>query len=140
MTDLFETATQCSYRYPSVKGLLTTEDLWSIPLERPMRQQHTATYVCLDDIARALSKELKEYEEGESFVRPHRNNDAKKCRNKLDVVKRVIEYKMSQVAAKEQAAMRAQEKARLLTLIDKKDGEALEALSKEELLNKLKNL
>jgi len=60
---LFETASKNKLRFSSIKGNLTTEDLWDLPLTSKSGR------ICLDNIAKQLYKELKDSTE-ESFVLP----------------------------------------------------------------------
>jgi len=57
---IFEKATQEKFRYPSTKGLLTTEQLWELPLT-------AKSGFSLDDVAKAVNAELKAIDT-ESFV------------------------------------------------------------------------
>ena len=125
---LFETATRKAFRFPSNKGDLTTEQVWTLPLT-------SKTGFDLDTIAKSINAELKSLEE-ESFVKaasPKRGDLA----IKLDILKHIIKVKQDEVSAAEKRAVNAQERARLTELLAKKNDQELEGLSKEELQAKL---
>lgn len=120
----FEKASREKVRFATVQGQLSVEDLWTLPLT-------SARSANLNDIAKALNKELKESGE-EDFV-----NDVKKpsviASLKFDIVKRVIEVKVKERDEAATSAKRKAEKQRILELIEKKQGAALEAKSEDEL-------
>ena len=62
---MFEKATRRKLRFTSAAGLLSTEDLWDLPLTSATGKAN------LDDIAKALNRRLKDAEEV-SFVAPER--------------------------------------------------------------------
>lgn len=122
---LFERATRLKIRFETTIGVLTTEDLFDLPLTSAGNRPN------LDMIARQVNRQLKDSTE-ESFV------DAPSTANtlltlKLDVVKRVIEVRL---AERDLVAKRSNDKMRreqLLELIAKKQDSALEAKTIEEL-------
>ena len=58
--NLFEIATRAKFRFDSLKGALTVEQLWELPLQ-------SRTGVDLDTVAKGINASLKEVAE-ESFV------------------------------------------------------------------------
>ena len=79
---IFEKATREKFRYPSAKGLLTTEQLWELPLT-------AKSGFSLDDVAKAVNAELKAVDT-ESFVATEANPAKATLETKLEVVKHVI--------------------------------------------------
>lgn len=129
--NLFETATRKKYRFVSAFGLISVEDLWSLALiDTPANKG-------LDGIARALFKELKEADD-ESFVRPKGTNED--LANRLEIVKHIINVKMSEQEANEKALLKAKEKQRLLEILHEKKDEDLKGLSVEELEKRIADL
>jgi len=116
--DLFEKATRNKMRFNTSVGLLTTEDLWDLPLV-------STNKVNLDSIAMAINRDLKECET-ESFVRKS-SPLALGLQLKLDVVKYIIDVKLRETKEKEERMARESRRQELLALKDKKrqelDGE-----------------
>ena len=63
--NLFEIATRKKLRFPSLKGELSAEQLWDLPLS-------SRVGLDLDNIAKAVNKDLKAEEE-DSFVKTSTN-------------------------------------------------------------------
>lgn len=127
----YETALRNKYRYPSVKGDLTTEQLWDLPL-----QSTRANTPDLDSVAKEINRQLKEQTE-ESFVETKSNPLKTELAGKLEIVKHVIATKQAENAAARTAAERRQERERLQQLLALKDQQELEGLSKEEIQRRL---
>ena len=116
---MFENALKNGFRYPSNKGLITTEDLFCLSLND------------LNEIAKKINKLIKDSEE-ESFIPGpnfNNNNDSKR----LDIVKYIINLKINEQNAKMIEKSNAEKRQRILEIINKKDEESLENMSKEEL-------
>lgn len=129
--NLFEQATRAKLRFESNKGLLSAEDLWDLPLT-------SAKSVSLDGIARALHRQLRSGDDI-SFVNPGTTaNVADQLR--FDIVKHVIDTKMAENAAANDAANRKEKKQHLLGIIAQKEGEALTALSVDDLRKMVNDL
>lgn len=117
--DIFEKATKAKIRFNLTKGVLTTEDLWSLKLED------------LDIIAKGLNKELKASEE-ESFI-AKKTTACATTELKFEVVKRIITVKLEEKEAKAKAAERLAKRQQLITIISEKEDSALKDKSIEEL-------
>lgn len=121
---MFEKASRLKLRFATERGNLTAEDLWDLPLTSNRN-------VNLDDIAKGLSREVKE-SATESFV--HKATSASEALElKFDVVKRVIEVKLAEREAAALKSEAAEKKQRILGIIAKKKDEKLEGSSLEEL-------
>ena len=120
--NLFEIATRQRYRFQTPIGTVTTEDLWTLPLT-----DHDAS---LDNIAIALAKEIREKEQ-DSFVTPKASNVHRA--NKLELVKHVIKVLMQERDDRVSAAARAQEKQKILQILEEKKDDSLKNLSIKEL-------
>jgi hypothetical protein len=121
---MFEQATRLKLRFDSPKGLLTTEDLWDLPLTSTRGAN-------LNDIAKGLNRELKAAAD-EDFVNPVVKPDIVP-QLKFDVVKHVIDVRLAENDAARLSAERRDKKDRLLELIARKQDESLAAKSVEEL-------
>ncbi len=120
----FEKATRIKLRFECAQGQLSVEDLWDLPLKHTSRAN-------LDDIARALSRRLRE-ESVESFVdKPPKADET--CQLAFDIVKHVIDAKLAERDAAKLAAENREKKQRLLATLAKKEDEKLSELSIEDL-------
>lgn len=118
---MFEKASKLKLRFRIATGLITAEDLWGLKLE------------VLDDYAISLSKTIESTPEV-SFIRKRAvstENELNKLR--FEIVKRVIEVKLAEQDAAENAKIAKAKNSRIDELIAKKEEAALENLSIEEL-------
>lgn len=131
--NIFERATRKKYRFASVRGDLTVEQLWDLPLKS--RSSGLDRSLDLDNVARAVNSELKAATE-ESFVetRDPRQTDLE---TKLEIVKYVIASKLKDQERNEAARSRAERRRRLLAALDSKEQQALENMSREQILREL---
>ena len=129
---IFETATREKFRYPSTKGLLTTEQLWELPLT-------AKSGFSLDDVAKAVNGELKSVST-ESFVATEPNPAKATVETKLAVVKHVIAVRLAEDQAAKAAAAKKLEKEKLLAVLGRKQDAVLENLTEAELLARINNL
>ena len=129
---IFEKATQEKFRYPSTKGLLTTEQLWELPLT-------AKSGFSLDDVAKAVNAELKAIAT-ESFVATETNPVKATLETKLEVVKHVIAIRLAEDQAAKAAAAKKLEKEKLLAVLGRKQDAVLENLTEAELLARINNL
>jgi hypothetical protein len=122
----FITATRNKLRIPSTKGTLFVEDLWDLSLEKL-----NEIAIQLDDI---LQKQTRK-----SFIAetPKENKEAEL---QFEIVKFVITTKLEEKKNKDAETKRAKEIEFLQKLLSKKEMEALENLSSEEIQNRIKQL
>lgn len=130
--NIFEQAARTRLRFASVRGLLTTEDLFSLPLV-------SKSDFDLNTVAKQVHAELKAAGE-ENFVETVANPERTRPELSMEIVKHVIAAKQAENKAKLEAAGRAAEKAKLLALLDKKQDAALEGLSEEDIRKKIAEL
>lgn len=130
--ELFLTATRNHFRFKTPQGDLTTEDLWTLPLQSAVGKAN------LDDIAKALNKQLKESDGETSFVKPVVKRTAD-IQAHFDVVKAVIDVKVEERDAAV-LAVEKEKKQKLLELLDKKKNVELEGKTTAELEEMLKGL
>jgi hypothetical protein len=129
---IFETATREKFRYPSTKGLLTTEQLWELPLT-------AKSGFSLDDVAKAVNAELKAIDT-ESFVATETNPAKATLETKLAVVKHIIAIRLGEDQAAKAVAAKKLEKEKLLAVLGRKQDAVLENLTEAELLARINNL
>lgn len=133
MTDLFMQATRNAYRYPSVRGDLTTEQLWQLPLLAS--KVYVDGAFDLDTVARKINAELKAMGE-ESFVEKENPNRAIAAA-KLEVVKAVIATKQAEAKANEARIAKAGRRRELLDALEMRNRQELSQASKDELEKQL---
>lgn len=132
--DIFETATRKRFRFPSIIGDLTTEQLWDLPLTA---RSHASPD--LDHVARAVNADLKAVTE-ETFVSDKPDPKKPDLEMKLEIVKHIIAEKRADALAAKTRADNAALKSKILEAIAAKDNDALANMSKDELLKRLEAL
>lgn len=125
MENLFMTASRSKLRFNSSAGPLTVEDLWDLPLTDTRKAN-------LDDVAKSLSKQLKEANEEQSFVKPA-TAGSNETSVKFELVLFVIRTKMAERDAAKARADKEANKQKIMSLIEKKRDQSLENKSAEEL-------
>ena len=85
---MFEKAVRIKLRFATVGGSLNVEDLWDLPLTSTRGRAN------LNDIAKSVSKELRETTE-EEFVNPKPKADDG-LQLKMDIVKHVIAIRQAE--------------------------------------------
>lgn len=124
MDELYKKASKRKLRFKTDHGNISVEDLWDVPL---ISRTHNLS---IDNIAKALNKELKADEE-ESFVTPVTKKKTV-TELKFEIVKDIIKTRLADQLVKETAVLRKANKEKILSIIsDKKD----EKLKKTSLAN-----
>ena len=116
--NLFEVATRNNYQFP-FRGLINVIDLWDLPLTN------------LDSVFKVLNAEVKKSEE-ESLLNTKSKED-EELSNKIEIVKYIVGVKLAEKEAKEDEKKNREMKQRLLAIKAKRQNEALENLSDEDL-------
>lgn len=131
--NIFERATRGKLRFISSVGELTTEQLWDLPLtakgDRPD----------LDKMARAVFGELKGLEEG-SFVTLTPDPRKSDLELRLEILKHVIDAKLTTKAAAEKAAENAERKRILLAALDRRKEADLAGMTEDQLKEEIAKL
>lgn len=131
--NIFEYATRSKLRFASIRGELSVEQLWDVPLRSPSIGRDDFN---LNTIAKAASKALKEISE-ESFVETAKTPDHTRREVALEVVKRVIEIKLAEEEAARTRAANRKEKEQLLAILAEKQAGKLSELSEKELQKRI---
>lgn len=130
--NLFERAARGKWRFPSTKGDLTVEQLLDLPLQ-------SRNGFDLDTVARTLDDSLGNTTR--SFVAaPSTNKEAITTKGQFDLVIYIIETKQAAAATAARREEKADQRRKLLEILDRKDNEELEGASREEILAKLAEL
>lgn len=122
---MFENATRNKYRFPSLRGELTAEQLWDLPLQ-------SKTGFDLDNVAREINRNVKAQAE-ESFVNTTANPAKGQLEDKLAIVVHVINVKQAENETARNAAARTAERQRLLEILHVRTQEDLMKKSPEEI-------
>lgn len=129
--NVFERASKEQWRYATKRGLISTEQLWQLPLSGD---------ISLDAIAVGLHH-TAESEKRVSFVSDtQRNQAAELAARQLTLVKHIIDAKLTAKAEREKARERSVERDKLLALLGRKEDEAMEGMEKDDILKRLKEL
>ncbi|MHA1302118.1 MAG: hypothetical protein ACTSPI_00250 [Candidatus Heimdallarchaeaceae archaeon] len=129
---MFEKTTRLKLRFETVRGNVTAEDLWDMPLL-------SRDNFNLDTVARVLHKEVKESDEI-SFVKSSSNSKAALLELRFDIVKHVIATKLKESEAREAFVVKKEKKDFLLRLIKDKKEDAFKDKSVDDLEKELENL
>ena len=136
MSNIYKQAAQTKLRFESKRGLLTVEDLFTLPLSQGE--------INLRDLAIAVNKKLaKSDTDIPDFLADEQTTqtvEQQVYQLQLDVLKDVIETRKEEIVAATNAQKRNQERAAIRDLIAKKKQENLEGLSLEELEEKLQEI
>ena len=122
--NIFEQATRQAFRFESPKGFLTVEDLWNLPLTSNTGRAN------LDDIAKGLQAKLTST--ALSFVTDTTPVN-KVYQAKFDVVIHIINTKISEAKAAEQASLAREKKQKIMAIIEQKSDMRLADSSLEDL-------
>ena len=119
MESIFTNASRKKYRF-NHKGVITTEDLWDLPLKD------------LDGIYKTLRKQEKVENEEESLLTTKTAADTE-LSEKIAIVKFIFQTKQEEAAAAMNAKVKADRRQEILAVIDKKKKAALDEMSIEDL-------
>ena len=126
---LFEQATRQKLRFPSNRGELTVEDLWTMPLQ-------SKSGFDVDTVAKTVNVKIKELSE-DSFVSTKPSKALAQQQLMLDVIKRVIAVRLAEAAAKEKRVAQKAERVRLEALLESRQQAEEANLTQEQILAKL---
>lgn len=119
---MFEKASRLKLRFKIAAGLISTEDLWTLKLET------------LNTLAKELNKTIKTSSE-EDFIKSRTGvSDQQKVDElRFEIVKHVINVRLEELDAAENAKATRIQNAKINEIIAKKQDAALENMSVEEL-------
>lgn len=127
MQNIFEYATRSKLRFASIRGELTVEQLWDVPL-----RMKNGDHFDLNNIAQRANAALKEID-AENFVENKRTPAHEVCEQRLEVVKCIIGVKLAEEEAAKSLAAKKQKKEKLLDILAEKQDGKLSELSEKEL-------
>ena len=130
--NIFEQASKQKFRFSTVRGEVTVEQLWDIPLT-------SNSGFDLDTIAKGVNTQLKAETE-ESFVATKSNPSKAKFEAMLELVKHVISAKLQQKEEASNRVKKAEERAKLIEVLERKQNANLENLDETEILKRIEQL
>lgn len=119
-------------RFPSIRGSITTEDLFSLPLT-------AQNGFSLDAVAKSVNNALKALGE-ESFVNQGDTAQRDGLTEMLDVVKLVIDFRQEQNAVALAKREKRARRAKLLEALENRENTELASMSKDDILKQLEEL
>ena len=123
--NMFEVATRTKMRFP-FKGMISVEDLWDLSVQN------------LDKVFKTLNSQRKEVQE-ESLLDTKSLED-ERLETQIEIVKYIVNVKLAEQVARAKAAENREKKQKIMALMAKKDDEAMENMSREELQKLLDEL
>ena len=130
--NLFIRATRLKLRFASVKGELSLETLWEVPLR-------SKDAFNLDEVFRTANRAWKAATE-ESIVETKKTKEHQRLELAVEVVRFVVKTKLDEEEAAAKRADRAKEREAILTVIEEQEKEKLGAASAADLRRRLKAL
>lgn len=132
MSAIFANATRAKLRFSSIRGNLSVEDLWDLPLT-------SAKGASLDEVGRKLLAERKSFEE-ESLVSTKPNPAKAINADAIEIVKYIVGVKEAERDAAKVAKEKAALKAQLTDVLARKQAAAMEELPEAEIIAKINAL
>ena len=123
--NIFEYATRNKVRFP-FKGMISVEDLWDLSLTN------------LDSIHKVLNKQVKQADE-ESLLNVKTQSD-ELLEVQIAIVKHIVSVKLAEQEAREKASAKKAQKQKIMAIMARKQDEALENSSMEDLQKMLDEL
>ena len=117
-TNVFEMATRLKFRFP-FRGMISVEDLWDLDVEQ------------LDAVYKALNKDVQKTQEESLLAGPRVGNADLNA--KIEIVKYIFQVKQEEEMERKAAADNAIKRRRILEVLAKKQENALENMTEEEL-------
>lgn len=128
---MFETASRMKLRFASHKGQLTVEQLWDLPLK-------STNNVCLNTVAQNCHNDLTSQDEMDFIGGTKVDNTV--FQMKFDIVKHIIDVRVAENEARNNAKARAAEKQKLLGILSNKKDTELQGKSAEEIQKMIDDL
>ena len=130
--DIFKQATKLKLRFSSVRGDLTVEDLWDLPLT-------SKSNLSLDGVGKPIQKALRESDEDSLVAVPTTSkNELNSLR--LAVIKEIISVKQEENLIKQNQAAVESQKALLKQALASKKVDEINSLSVEEIEKRLASM
>ena len=130
--DIFKQATKLKLRFSSVRGDLTVEDLWDLPLT-------SKSNLSLDGVGKPIQKALRDSDE-DSLVDVSTTSKNELNSLRLALIKEIISVKQEENLIKQNQAAIESQKALLKQALASKKIEEINGLSVEEIEKRLASM
>lgn len=124
---MFEIASRKKLRFDTIRGSLSVEDLWDLPL---IAQEGRLS---LDALAVNLFNQLQTQPTSMSFVNQVTSDVKDALQLKFDIVRHILDIKKKELEDRLAAKANSERKQRLLALIAQKEDQQLAETSLEDL-------
>ena len=131
-TDIFKQATKLKLRFSSVRGDLTIEDLWDLPLT-------SKSNLSLDGVGKPIQKALRESDE-DSLVDVPTTSKNELNSLRLAIIKEIISVKQEENLINQNQAAIESQKALLKQALASKKVDEINSLSVEEIEKRLASM
>lgn len=125
MDNVFEIATRQKYRFATVRGNLSVEQLWDLPLDKGEVNLYQLAQGLLEEVADKPAEKLSFFSKAVSIDET--------ATFKFEIVKHIVTVRVAESEAKQTEAVKRTQKQELDALIAAKKAEAKQSLSIEEL-------
>lgn len=123
--NLFIQASRAAYRFETARGILSIEDLWSMPLQ-------SKSGFDLDSVAKLLNSQVIEAGDT-SFVSTTISPRKAAAEARLEIVKFIIATKLAEAEAASTAAARKAQRDKLIAVLGEKQDAQLKEMTAEEI-------
>jgi hypothetical protein len=125
--DIFAHASREKLRFKTTKGSLSVEDLWDLPLTS------SDDNLSIDAIGKGVVNAVKDNEGNESFVIVKGTEENVTLKVSLAILEHIRDHKLDYAARADKAVLTKAKKQRLLEILAKKQDDALEENTAEEI-------
>lgn len=125
--NIFEYATREKLRFP-FKGEISVEDLWDLSLTN------------LDKVYKSLNAQAKQNNEASLISSSVKTAEESRLDAKIEIVRYIFTVKDNEAKARRQEVEKAEKKQKIMSIIARKQDEALESMSAEDLQKMLDEL
>lgn len=130
--NIFERASRLNLTFDTIKGVISFNDLWKLPLTSNTDKLN------LDDIACEMYIGLQSTKTISFVDNATKADDMTQLR--FDIVKHIIGVKLAEREAENQARIHREKKNRIMELIARKEDQALADMPLDELRNLVKEM
>lgn len=127
VVNIFEYATREKLRFP-FKGEISVEDLWDLSLTN------------LDKVYKSLNAQAKQNNEASLISSSVKTAEESRIDAKIEIVRYIFDVKDNEAKARRHAVEKAEKKQKIMSIIARKQDEALESMSAEDLQKMLDEL
>lgn len=125
MNDIFEKASRAKLRFTTIRGSLSVEQLWDLPLDKGEVNLYNLAQELLTQVADKPTEKLSFFSKAVTVDET--------AELKFEIVKHIVTVRVAEAEAKQTEAIKRTQREELDALIAAKKAEAKQSLSIEEL-------